>query len=128
MRLLRVILAAALLALLAAPVWAQDDSATMAEKIKKLEEQIAAQQAMLEEMKKSMEDQKAETATEIKRVALETSQKEVAKETKSHHLTGWKFGGDVRLRYEGTYYDSDSFQDRNRFRLRGRLKISKKNS
>ncbi len=41
-------------------------------------------------------------------------------------LTGWKFGGDIRLRYEGTYFDSDStFQDRNRERMRLRFKVSK---
>lgn len=127
MRLVRVILAAALLALAAAPAWARPDSAEeMAEKIKKMEEQIAAQQAMLEEMKQAMEAQKAETTAEIKKTALETAQKEVAKETKAHNLTGWKFGGDVRLRYEGTYYDSDSsFQDRNRERIRLRFKVSK---
>jgi len=126
MRLLRVILAAALLALAAAPAWARPDSAEeMAEKIRKMEEQIAAQQAMLEEMKQAMEAQKAETTAEIKKTALETAQKEIGKETKSHGLTGWKFGGDVRLRYEGTYYESESSQDRNRFRLRGRFKVTK---
>ena len=143
MKVLRVILAAALLALVMAPLRAQDDSA-MAEKIKKLEEQLAAQQALLEELKKAleeqkaqgaqntaeiqkaMEDQKAATTDEIKKTALETSQKEVAKETKNRGLTGWKFGGDVRLRYEGTYYDADSgFQDRNRERIRLRFKVSK---
>jgi hypothetical protein len=124
MRLLRVILAAALLALVMAPLRAQDDSATMAEKIKKLEEQIAAQQAMLEEMKKAMDDQKAETTAEIKKVSKETAEKEVAKETKSHGLTGWKFGGDVRLRYDGIYYD-DSSADRERFRYRLRFRVSK---
>ena len=126
MRLLRVILAAALLALTAAPAWARPDSTDeMAEKIKRMEEQIAAQQAMLEEMKQAMEAQKAETTAEVKKTALETAQKEVAKETKAHNLTGWKFGGDIRLRYEGTYYDSESSQDRNRFRLRGRMKVTK---
>ncbi len=144
MKVLRVILAAALLALALAPLRAQDGSADMAEKIRKLEEQIAAQQVLLEELKKAMEeqkaqsalntaeiqkameDQKAETTAEIKKTALETSQKEVAKETKNRGLTGWKFGGDIRLRYEGTYYDQDSsFQDRNRERIRLRFKVSK---
>jgi hypothetical protein len=143
MKVLRVILAAALLAFAPAPLRAQDESA-MAEKIKKLEEQLAAQQALLEEIKKAleeqkaqsaqntaeiqkaMEDQKAATTDEIKKTALETSQKEVAKETQNRGLTGWKFGGDIRLRYEGTYYDVDSsFEDRNRERIRLRFKVSK---
>jgi hypothetical protein len=126
MKVLRVILAAALLALVMAPLRAQDNSDAMAEKIRKLEEQIAAQQTMLEELKKAMEDQKAETTAEIKKVSTETAQKEVTKETKNRGLTGWKFGGDIRLRYEGTYYDEDSgFQDRNRERIRLRFKVSK---
>lgn len=126
MKVLRVILAAALLALALAPLRAQDGPADMAGKIKKLEEHIAAQQVLLEELKRAMEDQKAETTSEIKKTATEVAQKEVAKETKNRGLTGWKFGGDVRLRYEGTYYDENSsFQDRNRERIRLRFKVSR---
>ena len=137
MKFTRVILAAAGLVLLAAALPAQADPAAMAEKIRQLEAQIAAQQAqmeqqlaaqraMLEEMKQAMEESKAETTTEIKKTALEVSQKEIGKEIKNRGLTGWKFGGDIRLRYEGTYYEDDSaFQDRNRERIRLRFKVSK---
>ena len=135
MKFTRVILAAAGLVLLAAALPAQADPAAMAEKIRQLEAQIAAQQAqmeqqlaaqraMLEEMKQAMEESKAETTTEIKKTALEVSQKEITKEIKNRGLTGWKFGGDVRLRYEGTYFD-DSNLDRNRERYRLRFKVTK---
>lgn len=92
----------------------------MQEKIKELEKQIAAQQAMLEELKKSIPN-----ADETKKLMLETAQKEIAKETKKNGMADFKFSGDLRLRYEGTYYDSATTPDRNRYRMRARFGFTK---
>lgn len=40
-------------------------------------------------------------------------------------LNGWSFGGDFRLRYEGTDFDNDAVKDRNRGRYRLRLAAKK---
>lgn len=85
-------------------------------KIRRLEEQLEAQKAALEELKA----QAAASVDESKKLMLETAQKEIAKEAKKNNLAGFRFGGDVRARYEGTYYE-DATPDRNRFRYRLRL-------
>jgi len=41
-------------------------------------------------------------------------------------LNGWSFGGDFRLRYEGTDFENDAVKDRNRGRYRLRLAAKKK--
>lgn len=41
-------------------------------------------------------------------------------------IEGWSFGGDFRLRYEGTAYDEDGKKSRNRGRFRLRMSAKKK--
>jgi len=108
------------------------DPAALEEKIKRLEQQIAAQQLLLEELKTEVRngarlqaDAAAAAQAETRKVATEVAQKEIGQELKKTNLTGWRFFGDTRLRFDGTYWDENAFPDRNYFRLRARLGVSK---
>ncbi|MBP7866457.1 MAG: putative porin [Acidobacteria bacterium] len=123
------------LGLAAAPLAAQETGAApgMEERIRQLEAQIKAQQEALEALKQEMEagreemvtkTELAEKDTENKKMAMDVVDKALSKEMKKTNLAGVKFGGDVRLRYEGTSFD-DTTIDRNRFRFRLRVNVQK---
>lgn len=102
-------------------VQADAGSAGMEERIKQLETQIASQQVALDEMKADLKAKEDDT----RKAMIETAQKETAKEFKKANLTGFKFFGDVRVRYDGTYWEENALPDRNTYRLRMRFGFSK---
>jgi len=100
----------------------ESDMDKMQRKIKQLEEQIALQQAMLEELKSELQSKQTQDTDAIKQVAKDTVDKEMA------HYKGvkdLKIGGDIRVRYEPTLYDASGKEDRHRYRMRFRFKMSK---
>lgn len=126
---------ALVLGLAAAPLAAQDAGGNpgMEERIRLLEAQIKAQQEALEALRQELAAGREELVTkaeladkdvENKKMAMDVVDKALSKELKKTNLAGVKFGGDVRLRYEGTGYD-DATVDRNRYRFRLRVNVSK---
>jgi len=99
---------------------AQDSFSEMNRKIKRLEEQLAAQQALLEELKAELKERESQNAQAAQQVAMEAVTKEM---TEYKGVKGLKISGDVRLRYEGLY--SDTKPDRPRYCFRARLKFDK---
>lgn len=118
----RVMLTLLLLAIGAGALFAESSNQELEAKIKQLEAQIAAQQAMLEELKTEIKSNNAATKESVETTVKET----VTKEMKAYSgLKDLKIGGDLRLRYEPTMYDSSDRVTRNRFRMRFRFRMSK---
>ncbi len=95
------------------------DTAALEERIRHLEQQLAAQQAVLDELKAEVRQQAAGQPQS----AAEAVQKEVAKELGTRGLSRIKFSGDSRLRYDSIYYEDEAIADRQGFRLRARVKL-----
>lgn len=122
-------------------ILAENPPADLEARIKQLEAQIAAQQAqitaqqaVLEELKHAVQSQPqpqpktTETAAlsaDAKKAIQEIADKAVAAEMKKTNLNGWKFGGDIRVRYDGLFYDESAIPDRNQYRLRTRFGVTK---
>jgi len=90
-------------------------------------------QDMTAEIKK---DVKAQIKAEVKEEVLQETKKEIQTAAAPEWTKRIRFGGDIRLRYQGDYYDSsnaafakpsdptqilNSSEDRNRFRVRARV-------
>ena len=95
------------------------DTAALEERIRQLEQQLAAQQAVLDQLKAEVRQQ----AGGQPQSAAEAVQKEVAKELGTRGLSRIKFSGDSRLRYDSIYYEDEAIADRQGFRLRARVKL-----
>ena len=114
--------------LAAAPLGAQTAGTApgLEDRIRQLEAQIKAQQEALDALKQEMvtKQELSDKDAENKKTAMDVADKAISKELKKGNLAGFKFGGDVRLRYEGTDYD-DSTATRNRYRFRLRVNAQK---
>ncbi|NLI48226.1 MAG: hypothetical protein GX414_14055 [Acidobacteria bacterium] len=95
------------------------DTAALEERIRQLEQQLAAQQAMLDQLKAEVRQQAAGQPP----AAPETARAEAAKELAAHGLSRITFSGDSRLRYDSIFFDEDATADRQAFRLRARVKV-----
>jgi len=95
------------------------DTAALEERIRQLEQQLAAQQIVLDQLKAEVRQQAAGQPQSV----TETARTEVAKELGSHGLSRIRFSGDTRLRYDGIFYENENTADRQGFRLRARVRL-----